>query len=233
MVPVRRGDSTLTQTSESSEMVLLAVGEDSLQPVLTEVPDALLDRVVLLQNELRPANWLSRYGASRAKPTSCIVWFEKKGDRPPVVVLPSVLYGPCAGIMSEVFAELDLPCRRVLTEKEHLHQLTLKNLYILGLNFSGLRGAGRAGQLLDDPDFACLVAELIDLEEAGLRYHGINEALDRDRLQSDLRDAIVADEDHACAGRSAPARLQRTLSWAGAWKMQLPICSSIAQQDKK
>ncbi len=226
VTPVLR-EQTVGQTiTGSPELIVCAVGEDDVASVLEQVPDTLLDRVVLLQNELRPAVWFERYAFQHVKgPTLCIIWFEKKGDRPAHVVLPSVLFGPRTDLMKQAFGRLDLPARVAQNEIELQHELALKNLYILGLNFTGLAGRQRAGELLREPsELDVLVPELLALEQTGLTRLGISVTLDGGALRADLNRAIAADPEHGCAGRSAPARLARTLGIAEGWGVDLPWC---------
>jgi ketopantoate reductase len=232
-VPVLRSQSIEGRVDEGTRLLLLAVGEADLDQALASVPNELLPQVVLLQNELRPASFSSRYQADSKKsgPTILVVWFEKKGERPPVVVLPSVLFGPQSELMQQALAKMDLPARRIDGPAELAHELALKNLYILGLNLSGLRGASRAGELLDaGAPFEALVDELISLEQAGQRAANWDVELDHQRLRRDLELSIQADPNHGCAGRTAPERLARTLELGEKWGVALPECLLIAAQ---
>ena len=229
VVPILRGTQPMVTTADAPELVLIAVGEDSVSPVLDEVPNELLGKVVLLQNELYPGLWLDRYRArgDLPGPNICIVWFEKKGDRPPVVVLPSVLYGPESEKLAQALSKLNLPSRQVTEAVELHHELALKNLYILALNIGGLAGATQASDILDAA-YESLVDELIELEQAGLVAARIGTHLEVSRLKADLKGAIEADPNHACAGRSAPMRLARTILRGDAWGVELPRCRAIA-----
>lgn len=233
VLPVGRGEIFTEQGRDAVQLVLVTVGEDSLRDVLGMVPDRYLGQVVLFQNELRPDAWEFRYG--EAAPSVCVVWFERKRFMAPQAVLPSVLYGSQSHHIATALEHLDLPHRSVAERTELAHQLALKNLYILGLNFSGLDGAQRALDLLAPPPaWERLRAELIALEKASLvqgqsRQGGPPVALDAARLRSNLNEALSADPDHACAGRSASKRLARTLSHAKRLGLDLPECRRIAQ----
>jgi len=63
----------LAKQLPSPQMVLVAVGEAALQPVLEQVPAPWLDRLALLQNELLPGDY-----AQLPDPTVISVWVEKK-----------------------------------------------------------------------------------------------------------------------------------------------------------
>ncbi len=238
VIPVLRGQSLAARLPASPRLVLLAVGEDAVGDVLQAVPDAHLDRVVLIQNELRPDVWAARYQGHASGPSVGIVWFERKLQRAPHVVLPSVLYGSVAPLMSQALARLGLPARTISEPAELNHQLALKNLYILGLNFAGLSGFQRASELLDGALFwQRLVDELIGLEQASLHHWAArtkcaHPVLDRLRLKADLADALAADPEHVCAGRSAALRLVRTLKYADQLAIELVECRRIAHNNK-
>lgn len=238
VIPVLRRHSLCARLPASPRLVLVAVGEQDVGEVLRAVPDEYLDRVVLIQNELRSSVWTPRYKDQTASPSVGIVWFERKAQRAPHVVLPSVLYGACAPDISSALGRLNLPTRTITGRAELHHQLALKNLYILGLNFAGLTGFQRAAELLDGPLFwQRLVDELIGLEQASVsraeaRPGGAASVLDRLRLKADLRAALAADPQHACAGRSAPARLARTLEYADQLSVDLVECRRIANNNK-
>lgn len=233
VIPVIRGQALAARLHHDVRLVLFAVGEDSANEVLRDLPDSYLDRVVLLQNELRPSAWLSRYALADKdlSPTICIVWFEKKADKAPVEVLPSVLFGVHTQVMAAALDRLGLAHRTVLTPEELHHELCLKNLYILALNIGGLSGAATASDLLD-AEFSALIDELITLEQASLNNTELTTRLDRDRLKLELNRALLADPTHACAGRSAPARLKRTLQLGQALGQSLPVCTRIFEETR-
>jgi len=233
VIPVRRDQSLATRLGASVRAVVSAVGEDSAQSILDQTPEAWLDRLVLLQNELRPELWLSRYrtAGTALGPSVLVVWFEKKQGQAPHVVLPSVVFGPQSELLLSVLSALNLPVRQVHEPAELYHELCLKNLYILGLNLSGLRGVKTAGELLsDEGPFDVLVDELIELEQASLTQAGVAHVLHAVSLKNELRAALLADPGHACAGRTARARLLRTLALADKYNVALPLCRRIAQQ---
>src|SRR5690606_32293999 len=89
VVPVTRGTdaSAVAQEVPDPAIVLVAVAEADLDPVLSRLLGAWRDRVALLQNELLPGDW-ERHGLS--DPTIAIVWFEKKKHTPVHVVLPTL-----------------------------------------------------------------------------------------------------------------------------------------------
>jgi hypothetical protein len=240
VIPVLRGDSLPELYGKHSPCaILVATGEDDLPPVLQGLPPEAKNRVTLIQNELRPAQWLEH----QVNPTVAVVWFEKRKGKAPHVVLPSVLSGEMAPWMTRCFAKLDLPCRTVSTMNELYHELVFKNLYILGLNLAGLGKVDgispqQARDLVSSHQdlFSNLLTEILALEfallqEAVLLYPsaGLGEVhLDKEKLYQDLLSAIQADPDHNCAGRSARRRLARALEHARRLSLPVPLLESLA-----
>jgi hypothetical protein len=222
--PVIRGTSLTAAAAQLPEpqLVLIAVGEADLAATLAQVPNAWRARIGLLQNELLPKDW-----EGIADPTVISVWFEKKAGRDHKVIIPSPVFGPQAGLLAEALATLDIPTR-ILTDPDALtFELVLKNLYILTTNIAGLRVGGTVASLWGDHrDLAHRVGqEVIDLQEAltGRQF-------DREALFRGLALAFAGDPDHACMGRSAPARLARALQQGEALGLALPILRTIAAE---
>lgn len=202
-------------------LVLVAVAEADLHPVLAELPEAWRDRVALLQNELLPRDW-RRHGLER--PTVISVWFEKKRGREAKVILPSPAHGPGAGLLATALERLDIPARVLDGEAELLEELVLKNLYILVSNICGLTVGGTVGELWQAHRGLALevAADVLALQEH-LTGHG----LDHERLVAGLAEAFAADAAHQCQGRSAPQRLQRALEQADAAGLAVPALRRI------
>lgn len=236
VVPVVRGQSIALACQEAPEAagVWLTVGENDLHEVLSQVPSSHLDRVALVQNELRPDQWAFRYPRERM-PSVAVVWFEKKANRLPQIVQPTPVFGRGAGLLVAALSKLGLEPKTPENplDKAELHfQLALKNLYILGLNLTGLMVGGTAGELLEKHKklFDALVAELLQLEDALLTDAGYPGLLARSAgLQAALLAAIEADPSHGCAGRSAPQRLKRSAYHAKRLGLSLPILEKLAE----
>ncbi len=221
--PVTRQQSladTLRRMTDPA-LVLICVGEAELAGVLSQLPAAQRDRVALVQNELVPRDWL-RAGIERA--SGVIVWFEKKAHKPLREVLPSAVYGPRTPLLSKVLRSLSLSVREI-SEAELGHELAFKNLYILVHNLAGLRFKGSVGALWRErPDFARAVAEDVFLHQEAL----LGMSLDRRRLGERLLEAVAADPEHACAGRTASERLSRVLAQAREIELHLTTLREIA-----
>jgi len=143
--PVLRGQSLERIAKEviDPELVLVAVGEGDLDPVLTELPVAWRSRVAVLQNELMPRDW-QRHGL--IDPTVIVVWFDKKKGRPFVSVLPTPVAGPQASLVIRSLQIIDVPCWEI-PDSELLYQMVRKNLYILTINIAGMRSGGTVSEL--------------------------------------------------------------------------------------
>jgi hypothetical protein len=203
-------------------LVLIAVAEADLQPVLSDLPDTWGDRAGLLQNELLPGDW-----STLADPTVISVWFEKKKGQDAKVLVPSPVFGPRAELLAGALSVLDIPARLLASPDELLFELVVKNLYILTTNIAGLRVGGTVGELWDRHQvFAGAVAEdVIVLQEALT-----GRTFDRRALVEAMLEAFRGDPDHTCMGRSAPARLARALAHAKAQGVHLPVLEEVARE---
>lgn len=227
---LRGGDVRAVCEKAKPDAVLIATGEDDLDNVLGRLPPCARDRALLIQNELRPEKWQKH----EIDPTICIVWFEKRKGKPPSAVLPTVLYGKHSALLDETLRVLELPHRIIDSREKLAHELVLKNLYILGLNLTGLRAGGVAKDLRSKHQelFRSVIAELLPIEKAALcetpSFSGAR--LDEARLLEDLDGAILADPEHTCSGRSAPRRLTRTLENAARFGIKTPILTQLAEE---
>ena len=218
----RRSDAEqLAAAIPDPDLVLVAVGEADLHPVLERLPQAWRERVGLLQNELLPRDW-QRHGLT--DPTVISVWFEKKPGQEPKVIMPSPVYGPKAQLLREGLQAVGIASRVLANESELLHELVLKNVYILTTNICGLETGGTVGELwLRHRDLAEKVAnEVIEIQESLC-----DSQFEREPLIEGMLEAFRGDPDHKCMGRSAPARLQRALQQADAAGLAVPTLREI------
>ncbi|MDO9219671.1 MAG: hypothetical protein Q7T90_01480 [Thiobacillus sp.] len=224
VVPVNRGDDmfTVAHAHPEPERVLVAVAENDLHTVLAAMPGAWRPRVALIQNELLPRDWEQyRY----ADPTVISVWFEKKKgiDAKPLIASP--VAGPGAALLCRALASIDLPCREVELGDALLFELVRKNVYILTTNIAGLKTGGTVVELWAQHEaFARQVAnEVTDIQDAltGKQH-------DRAALIAGMLEAFDGDPQHACTGRSAPARLARAIEHADAFGLAVPALRALA-----
>ncbi|QKT04524.1 hypothetical protein HUS23_12265 [Ectothiorhodospiraceae bacterium 2226] len=206
------------------KLVLVAVAEDDLHPVLESMPDAWRTRLALLQNELLPGDW-ERHAVP--DPTVVAVWFEKKKGQDVKVLLPSPVYGPHADLLCNALTRIDIPARVVDDADEMLYELVRKNVYILTVNIAGLVVGGTVDALWREHNALAreVADEVIDIQE-GLT----GRTLDRARLIAGMVEAIEGDPEHKCMGRSAPARLTRALMHADAAGLEVPRLRAIAAE---
>jgi exonuclease III len=106
-----------------------------------------------------------------------------------------------------------------------LHELVVKNLYILTTNIAGLRTGGNVGELwAQHQDTARAVAtDVIAVQEALTESR-----FDPEQLIESMVQAFEGDPQHQCMGRSAPARLQRALEHAE----RLGVADTDAERDR-
>lgn len=221
--PVTR-EMKLQQQAEQiadPELVLVAVAESDLHPVLQNLPDTWKDRLVLLQNELLPDDW-QQY---QLEPTVISVWFEKKKGQDFKVLIPSPVYGDRADILVDALGAIGIAARKLNTMDELLFELVVKNVYILTTNIAGLKTAGTVSELWQNhrPLATAVAAEIIELQQ---KLTG--QSFEQEQLIDAMLQAFDGDPDHNCMGRSAPARLQRALKLAQQYQLQLPTLQQIA-----
>lgn len=224
VVPVNRGDN-LDATATlwpTPTLVLVAVAEPDLHPVLEDMPAAWGERVGMLQNELLPRDWRTH---GIADPTVISVWFEKKAGMDAKPLLPSPAFGPQAACLVQALEAIGLPARPLPDATALEWELVRKNLYILTSNIAGLVAGGNVGDLWSrHRELAENVAdEILDIQDW---LTGHTHA--RPPLMTGLLEAIKADPQHGCAGRSAPARLARALAHADAAGLGVPLLRRIA-----
>lgn len=221
--PVTRGITMQTVADElpDPQLVLIAVAEADLHPLLEKVPDVWKDRLVLLQNELLPRDW-QQYGL---EPTVISVWFEKKKGMDSKVIIPSPVYGKHAQIVADALAGIDIAAAVLADEAALLHELVLKNLYILTTNIAGLGVGGNVGELWDAHNELArqIAGDVIALQEALT-----GQSLDHQSLIKSMVMAFNGDSEHMCMGRSATARLERALMLARENNLSLKALERIS-----
>lgn len=206
-------------------LVLVAVAERDLAAVLDAMPVPWRERLALIQNELLPADWRDR---GLGSPTVMSVWFEKKPGRVARPILPSPVYGPEAGLLRDAMEAVGLPAQLLGDESELRYELVRKNLYILTTNIAGLRVGGSVGELWrNHRELAeAVAADVLDVQSRLAQWP----ELPRERLLEGMVAAFEGDPDHACMGRSAPARLARAIELADGMGLDVPTLRAIADQ---
>lgn len=224
--PARRGDdlSALAGTSPQPALVLIAVGEKDLHPILERIPGPWKDRLGLLQNELLPRDWQAHGIES---PTVISVWFEKKPGQDVKVLMPSPVHGPRAGLLAEALGSLDIPAVCIDNDDDMLFELVRKNLYILTTNIAGLETGGTVKELWDN--HSVLMNRVFD-DVLHIQEQLTSKRFDRDRLLAAVLEAFDGDPKHQCMGRSAPARLERALAIADETGLEVPELRRIARE---
>jgi ketopantoate reductase len=218
--------SKVAQTCSDPELVLVAVGEAALQPVLQTIPEVWRDRIALLQNELLPADWQQH---NFTDPTVISVWFEKKKGMDSKPLISSPAWGPKASLLVDALAALDIPAHAVDSLDEMTYELVRKNVYIITTNIAGLEVGGTVSELWDGHEALAreVASDVMDVQELL-----VGAELPRERLIQGMLEAFDGDPDHNCMGRSAPARLARTLKEADLAGLKVAMLRKIAVQSR-
>jgi hypothetical protein len=223
--PVVRGIEMIEVANRVAEpeLVVIAVAEKDILDVLQAVPESWRDKLVLLQNELLPNDWLMH----DLDPTVISVWFEKKKGMDSKVIIPSPVFGKHAQQVADALSSIDIATSVLGSAEDLLFELVLKNVYILTTNISGLETGGTVGELWSDHrEVATQVAnEIIQLQQ---KMTG--QSLDTEQLIGGMVNAFNGDPEHGCMGRSAPARLERALMLANEHGLDLPRLKQIASK---
>lgn len=224
--PVNRKTRLIEVAQEipAPELVLVAVAENDLHPVLETMPSQWFQRIGLLQNELLPADW-QKYGYTQ--PTVISVWFEKKKGQDVKVLIPSPVYGPGAELLKNALAGIGIPARVLSSEQDLLFELALKNVYIVTTNCAGLVTGGTVSELWTDHRE---LAEGIAREVIQIQQALVGQPLPADKLIEGMVRAFDGDPEHGCTGRSAPARLARALQQADDAGIEIPLLWDIAAE---
>jgi hypothetical protein len=143
------------------------------------------------------------------------------------VIIPSPVYGKHAQQVADALESIGIAARVLGSESELLHELVLKNVYILTTNIAGLEVGGNVGQLWEDNRALAkfVASDVIKLQEALT-----GEVLDHQGLIDGMVKAFEGDPEHMCMGRSAPARLQRALVLAAGENLSLTTLERIAAE---
>jgi len=175
----------------------------------------------MLQNELLPYVWEAE---SIVSPTVMAVWFEKKRGMDVKVILPTTVYGSNAQIVKDALEALEISCTVINDEERMLFELVKKNVYVFTINIAGLKVNGTVGELWGNhQELAKQVAgEIMDIQEKLANWK-----LPREELLEEVIQAFHKEPDHKCRGRAAPGRLERALSHAEMYGIEVPVLKRI------
>ena len=227
--PMTRGADLKKAASRMADLmaVVVGVGEKDLPEALRTMPEKWRDRLILLQNELLPRDWLA-YQIN--DPTVISVWFEKKPGQDVKVLIPSPVYGPHALLVKEALGKLAIECVILKDADELLFERVLKNVYILTVNSAGLVVGGTVGELWEKhQDLAREVADNV----MDIQFRLIGRQLNRTQLIEGMVRAFHGDLDHKCMGRSAPQRLKRAVGQADEFGLDTDKLREIYQRQRQ
>lgn len=227
--PVARGTNLedVMRDVPDPKAVVITVGEKDFQNVLKAIPRQWHDRLVFVQNELLPRDWIAH---KIENPTVVSIWFEKKPGQDPKVIIPSPVFGPQSEFIQTALASINIDCHVLLSEDDLLFELVLKNVYILTVNIAGLEVGGTVGELWSKHQaFARDVADNI----MDIQFHLTEQVMDRTKLISGMVKAFNGDLNHKCMGRSAPDRLKRAIAQADQFNLSIAKLREIYHNQKK
>ncbi len=222
--PVTRHMSIAQQAQAVPDpaLVLVAVPENQLDPVLSNISDTWKERLCLIQNELLPPHWQQH---NIENPTVAVVWFEKKPGLPLRNILYSPVYGPHAYVVTQALDEINIPTKNLSSSTDLIYELLRKSLYIFTVNICGLVENTSVKELwYHNTALANDVAhEIISI----LQTHA-NTQLPADKLIKGMIEGIDDCPDRKCLGRRANDRLKRALQHANTYQLSCPRLTSIA-----
>jgi len=219
--------STVSQNTPDPEAVLVAVGETDLPATLAQLPNEWKDRLILIQNELLPKDWKQ---VDLEQPTVISVWFEKKQGMDSKQVISSPVYGPQSELVKSALATLSLDAHILVDEDALLFELVRKNLYILTTNISGLETGGDVKALAEK--HADIMQKVVQ-DVLAIQDHLTQQKNDLSKLLPAMLQAFAGDPEHKCMGRSAPARLKRTLEIAQSANIEVTTLAMIGDKHLK
>lgn len=219
-----RGDTI--ETWSQYDFILVAVGEKDLKSAIEAIPIEARNRLVLLQNDLVPETWRALH---ITQPTVLVVWFEKKKGKALQVVRTSDLSGPQSALFTRVFEAIDAPTR-IVSEREIVASLVVKNLYINGSNAMGLKlGGGTTGSLVTEhrASATSLLRELFLIERSRLSAEE-QSLVDEDALLEETFAAFASEPQHGLLGRTAQERVARAQTRARESNLATPLLDQLA-----
>lgn len=224
VVPVTRATPMADVAARIPEptLVLITVGEDDLSGVLSSLPEAWTEQVVLIQNELLPRDWV-RHGIT--DPTVGVIWFEKKRGTDTKVIVSSPFAGPKAQFLVDAL-NADHIDAHVVGSDEIIDELVAKNLYILVANIAGLETGGSVGELWDEHED---LARRVGTEVLAIQEYLVGSEVDEAAAYRLMIAAFDGDPGHGTTGRSAPRRLQRALGHARDAGIEVVTLTEIAR----
>jgi len=222
----RTTDIDELRTSIDPEFILICTGEADLQSALKSIPNEWKDRIAMMQNELLPRDWTAH---NLTNPTIISVWFEKKKGTDSKVLISSPTYGKKAQILVDALALIDIPAHTLTSPDELLFELVLKNLYILTTNIAGISIEPNATVDTLHNQHLTLMRNVSN-DILTLQTQLAKQTFDAQKLEQGMIKAFQGDLTHQCMGRSAPARLKRTLALAKSFNLSLPTLEDIAGQ---
>ncbi|WP_456377962.1 hypothetical protein [Thiolapillus sp.] len=222
--PILHDQDMATAATEipEAEAALIAVGKQDLPPMLEKLPVIWQDKIILLQNELLPADF-----AAWPQATIVCAWFEKKPGTDFRVIMPSPCFGPKSALVKDALGKLDIPVSILNDQEQLLFELVVKNLYILTTSIASLKTSGNARELwTEHGEIVHAVAnDIISLQESLT-----GKTFNQEALMQAMLHAFESDPEHQCSSHNAPAHLQHALDRAEQQNIDLPTLVQLASE---
>jgi hypothetical protein len=217
VTPVTRGMSSAERLRELEHHtpVLVAVGEADLEAVLEQLPSERKGSLILLQNELFPAQW-ERHDSS---PTVLVPWMLKKKGQPLLVARSTPVFGQYSELVRELHRAAGLSAETLPTRAALLTAIVEKYAFILTVNALGLlRDTTLGVWLVADP---ALIAELSrEAAQLGGRLCGAEQ--DESAVAEVVAKGMHALSGMRARGRTAQERVDRALGLASQFGLSAP-----------
>lgn len=228
VLPITRqtNPQSVLDSADATAAIVVAVGESELPDVLTSLPGAARDRVVLLQNELFPDIWLS---AGASAPTVMVPWLLQKASLPQIQMQPTPVYGRYADLLAEIHQALGLGAHKLSSEPALEDALAAKYALIVCINALGSIENRTMGQWLHQAPSVVAALTTDATQVAYARFGRAGEAEDHVGLVlQQVRQAMKTLSSIPSAGRTAKLRVERALSLARRFDVETPALSRVS-----
>jgi hypothetical protein len=207
--------------------LLVAVGEADLESALTSLPKGRLDSLVLLQNELFPAQW-ERF---TSYPTVMVPWLLKKKGEPLLVARSTPVLGQHADLVLSLHRALGFEAEKLPDEAALRQAIVDKYAFILTVNALGLLEDLALGDWLHK---APAQVSTLAREAAALGARLVCEGRELDDFDTNttvtqVQAGMKAMGAMRARGRTAKERLRRATAHAARFGVPVPALDQAAR----
>ncbi len=202
--------------------LLVAVGEKDLESALQSLPKSRLDSLILLQNELFPAQW-ERFSKHV---TLMIPWLLKKKGEPLLVARSTPVFGQFAPLVEALHIALGFQAEALPDPLALKQAIVDKYAFILSVNALGLvRDLTLAEWLAHDTTYIDALAR----EAAALGAAQVGMEVRVEQTLSEVRSGLEHMGAMRARGRTAKDRVLRALAHAKHFRISAPAFERAAQ----